>query len=280
MSMRGLGAFALAGLISAAAAAPEADTRPELTAAQIVEKNAAARGGLEAWRKIQTMSWSGHIETGNPAAPIVPFIFELKRPNKTRFEIHEGQDRVVRIFDGSLGWKLRTPRSGAAAVKAYTPEELRYAHEAQGIDGMLIDHQAKAIGVALDGTEEVEGRKAYRLAVTLPSGSLRHIWVDADTFPELKYDRQSHAPGGRGGTVTVFCRDYRAIDGLQIPLTIESGGSGRGVEKMVIDSVTLNPLLSDARFARPNDLGPHHALPGFRNAAPTGSDSPRAMESK
>src|SRR5205807_287914 len=129
--------------------------------------------------------------------------------------------------------------------------------EAQGIDGLLIDHQAKGIEVALDGTDEVEGRKAYRLAVTLPYGPLRHVWVAADTFLELKYDRQSHAPGGRGGgTVTVFYRNYRAIDGLQIPMTIETGAYGKGVEKMVIDSVTLNPLLPDRRFARPRLPGP------------------------
>ncbi len=280
MSKRGLGVCALAGLITAAAAAGGADTGPGLTAAQIVEKNVAARGGLEAWRKIQTMTWTGHIETGNPAAPIVPFVFELKRPNKTRFEIREEQDRVVRVFDGSLGWKVRASRSGAPAVKPYTAEELRSAHEAQGIDGLLIDHQAKGIEVALDGSDEVEGRKAYRLAVTLPSGSLRHVWVDADTFLELKYDRLSHGPAGRGGTVTVSYRSYRAIDGLQIPMTIETGSPGRGVEKMVIDNVTLNPLLSNARFARPNDVGPHHALPGLRTDSPAGSDAPRAMESK
>jgi hypothetical protein len=280
VSKPGLGACALAALITAAAAAGGAETGPNLTAAQIVEKNVAARGGLEAWRKIRTMAWTGHIETGNPTAPIVPFVFELKRPNKTRFEIREEQDRVVRVFDGSLGWKVRNSRSGAPGVKPYTAEELRSAHEAQGIDGLLIDHQAKGIEVALDGSDEVEGRKAYRLAVTLPSGSLRHVWVDADTFLELKYDRPSHAPAGRRGTVTVSYRSYRAIDGLQIPMTIETGSAGRGVEKMVIDSVTLNPLLSDARFARPNDLGPHHALPGLRTDSPAGSDAPRAMESK
>ena len=38
---------------------------PELSAAQIVEKNIAVRGGLEAWHNIQTMVWIGHIETAN-----------------------------------------------------------------------------------------------------------------------------------------------------------------------------------------------------------------------
>ncbi len=77
--------------------------------------------------------------------------------------------------------------------------------------------------------------------------------------------------------MTVSYRSYRAIDGLQIPMTIETGSPGRGVEKMVIDNVTLNPLLSNARFARPNDVGPHRALPGLRTDSPAGS---RAMESK
>src|ERR1700676_1944832 len=37
---------------------------PSLTAQQIVEKHVAARGGLQAWRAVQTMSWSGNLEAG------------------------------------------------------------------------------------------------------------------------------------------------------------------------------------------------------------------------
>src|SRR6202158_1948518 len=37
---------------------------PSLTAQQIVEKHVAARGGLQAWRAVQTMSWSGKLDAG------------------------------------------------------------------------------------------------------------------------------------------------------------------------------------------------------------------------
>ena len=39
--------------------AASAQSAPKLTAAQIVDKNIAARGGLQAWRSLQTMTWKG-----------------------------------------------------------------------------------------------------------------------------------------------------------------------------------------------------------------------------
>jgi hypothetical protein len=254
-----LGAWALAGLISAAAAG-EAGPGLALTADQIVEKNVAARGGLEAWRSIQTMAWTGHIETGNPPGTPMPFVLEYKRPNKRRFEIKEGHESSLRIFDGVAGWTALTSSGRATTVRRYSPAELRSARDAQGIDGWLIDHKARQIGVALEGIDEVDGRRAYRLALTEPSGSTRRLWVDAQTFLELKCDRQGRMGLRHNGTVSVFYRDWRTIDGLRMPMTIErrtEGGSAS--EKMRIDEVTLNPSLSDAHFGRPSAPEPGHA---------------------
>jgi outer membrane lipoprotein-sorting protein len=276
MSMRALGGWALAGLISVAAAAGQPDTVPTLTADQIVEKNVAARGGLEAWRKIQTMVWTGRIETGKPSAATVAFVLEYKRPNKMRFETRADHEQSARVFDGAAGWKTRTSASGAATLKRYSRSELRSARDAQGIGGLLIDHQARGIEVALEGPDEVDGHRAYRLAVTLPSGSTRHVWVDAQTFLDLKYEREGRAPGGRTGTVSVFYRDWRAIDGLQIPTTTEArAAGGNAAERMVIDNVTLNPSLSDAHFERPNAPERRKAQPGLRSASPAGDRAPR-----
>ena len=125
MSMRGLGACALAFLIPLAAAGGQDGSAASLTAPQIVEKNAQARGGLEGWRKIDTMVWTGHIETGSPVAPMVPFVFELKRPNKTRFELREDQDKMVRVFDGAAGWKVSVrPSSERVRVPSCPPDAL------------------------------------------------------------------------------------------------------------------------------------------------------------
>src|SRR5260370_37132483 len=92
----------------------------DLSADQIVEKNVAARGGLDAWRKIQTMVWVGHVDSANAPAQDLPFILALKRPNKTRVAITALNHKAVRVFDGRQGWKLSPSVMGNADFRPYT----------------------------------------------------------------------------------------------------------------------------------------------------------------
>ena len=72
------------------AASPVATKRPAgerdlaKTAAEVIERNVAARGGLEAWRNVDTMVWLGHLEHGGRETQHIPFVMTLKRPTLTR----------------------------------------------------------------------------------------------------------------------------------------------------------------------------------------------------
>lgn len=253
--MRGIVACAIAGCISAWASADETIALPALTADQIVEKNVAARGGQEAWRKIQTMVWIGHIDSAHTPTPNMPFVLEMKRPDKTRFEIKAQSQASVRIYDGSNGWKLRSTSSGKPELKQYTAEELSFAHDGPGIDGPLMDYRAKGITVTLGGVDKIEGHKAYRLNIKLNSGNIHHVWIDPQTFLDIKYDRESRNSFGQSITASVFYHDYQTIEGLQIPLTIESGkGTDQSADRLVIEKVLLNTPLEDNVFVKPNVL--------------------------
>src|ERR1700680_3398437 len=110
----------------------------ELSAAQIVEKNVAARGGLDAWRKIDTMIWSGHVTSAHGEVPSMLFVMQLKRPNKTRFDINALGKKTVRIFDGKRGWKVKPSREGGPEVTPYSTEEVAFAQAGPAIDGPLV----------------------------------------------------------------------------------------------------------------------------------------------
>jgi hypothetical protein len=248
-----IGGCVVASLLTAAAVAGEIGPAQDLTVEQIVEKNVAARGGLEAWRRVQTMVWDGHIETGDPAAPIAQFVYEWKRPNKMRSEITWAHEKTTAVFNGVIGWRVSGPTAGAPALRRYTRAELRSALDAQGIDGLLIDHQARGIEVALDGTEQIEGRSTYRLNVTLPSGARRRVWVDAQSFLEVKSERESKPTRRHMAPAPVYYRSYQRVDGLLVPRTIEAAARGTNqIHAMVIEGVTLNLSLSDAHFERPD----------------------------
>lgn len=251
--MKRIALLVLAGSIAILAKAGDpSPSASSLTAAQIVEKNVAARGGLDAWRRIQTMAWIGRIESAQAPAASLPFVLQMKRPNKTRFEVEVRNQRSLRIYDGTQGWKLHASPSGYPDLKPFSALELSYARDGQVIDGPLMDYAAKGIAVRLDGSDQIEGRRAYRLNVMLPSGINHRVWVDAQTFLEVKSDRASSNAFGTAGRVEVFYRNYRMLDGLQIPFTVESGSAAaKTTDRMVIDMILLNPPLDDDLFAKP-----------------------------
>jgi hypothetical protein len=231
-----------------------------LTAKQIVAKNVKARGGLDAWRKIDTMVSIGQLETGNPSMPRVPFVLQQARPNKARFEVHVHDKTSVRVFNGVEGWKLHQSQNGSPEVAPYTADEIATARDGLGIDGPLIDYQAKGIGVDFDGIDEVAGKKAYRLNVKLPSGATRRWWIDAATFLDLKYERESRTSTGQSATVTVSFANYKAVDGLMIPhSTITGEEGGKAVEAMLVEQVFFNRPMGDKVFTEPR--APTHIRP-------------------
>jgi hypothetical protein len=224
------------------------------TAAEVIERNVAARGGLDAWRKVDTMVWLGHLEHGGKETQRIPFVMTLKRPNLTRFELKEQFNQFTRIFDGAHGWKLRPGADGRPETKAFSPEEVKFARTEFVVDGALIDYQAKGVTADLDGIDTVDGRKAYRLSLKLPSGGERKVWIDTKTNLDIRYDRPATNPLKPGAPVSVYYRNYADADGVQIARSIETGVDAGGAlagDKLVIDRVLVNPKLDDGTFAPP-----------------------------
>jgi hypothetical protein len=224
------------------------------TAAEVIDRNVAARGGLDAWRKVDTMVWLGHLEHGGREVQRIPFVMTLKRPNLTRFELKEQFNQFTRIFDGAHGWKLRPGADGRPETKAFSPEEVKFARTEFVVDGPLIDYQAKGVTADLDGIDTVDGRKAYRLSLKLLSGGERKVWIDTKTNLDSRYDRPATNPLKPGAPVSVYYRNYADADGVQVARSIETGVDAGGAvagDKLVIDRVLVNPKLDDGTFAPP-----------------------------
>jgi outer membrane lipoprotein-sorting protein len=255
---------------------------PSLTSEQVVGKCLAARGGLEAWRKIETVIWSGHLETTRSSVASLPFVLEEKRPNKSRFEITAPSQRSVRVFDGIAGWKMHPGSDGRPKVERFTSQEVGFAREAPGFEGPLIHFQGTGVPVAFEGMEAIEGRNAYRLSLTSASGGRHKVWVDAQTFLEVRYDRTTSGPDGAVGTISVYYRDYRMVEGLAMPSLIEiSGAVARKPDRMVIEKVALNPPLDDREFGGIGTLRDRTSATGGRptlNAPPLSPQAGRPAD--
>jgi hypothetical protein len=280
--------ISLALASSLAAAADASQSGAKLSAADIVDKNVAARGGLQAWRAVQTMSLSGKLGAGGnqratlqvpalgkrsasemsiaSARPVeevqLPFMMEVKRPRKMRFELQFNGATAIQVYDGANGWKLR-PFLNRNVVEPYTADELKMSSMQADLDGPLVDYAAKGTKIELVGMEKVEDRDTYKLKLTMKNGSAIHVWIDAQTFLEAKIEGQPRRLDGTDHPVEVYFRDYRPVDGLQIPYVLETrvlpvahtalGFKDTPVppEKTFIEKVVVNPKLDESLFSKP-----------------------------
>jgi len=247
------GPLCAVALGAAAVAGPKA-TVTSLSVQQIIERNVAARGGLERWRAVGTMTWVGHIESAHAPVPGMRFTLEQQRPNKTRFEVNALGQKIVRVFDGTQGWKLRAAQNvGRPDAQPFAAEELKFARAGQGIDGPLIDSAAKGNLVTLEGLDEIEGHSAYRLEVRLLAGERDRLWIDAKSFLDVRCDRVVDGPTGvPRKVVSLLYRDYKTFEGLKMPTIIETSGDAHSPpDRMVIERVLLNPPLDSWAFVNP-----------------------------
>jgi hypothetical protein len=276
----------LAFAISIAAAWETPPSAGAVSATDIVDKNVAARGGLQAWQAVQTMTLSGKLGAGGnqratlqvppggrgpsqqaiaarPAEEVqLPFVMELKRPRKMRFELQFNGQTAIQVYDGANGWKLR-PFLNRRVVEPYSTDEMKMASMQAELDGPLVGYAAKGTRVELDGTEKVEDRDTYKLKLTLKSGETIHVWIDAQTFLETKIEGQPRRLDGTDHPVEVYFRDYRAVNGLKIPFVLETkvlpvAHTAMGlkdtpvpVERTVIEKVVVNPKLDESLFSKP-----------------------------
>jgi hypothetical protein len=267
-----------------AAVAAKTPPPPKLSAEQIVAKHVAARGGQQSWRAVKTLSMSGRMDAGTgdsaeralrvaqPGGPNLkvrreiatasakadaekqvqlPFRLARERPNKSRLEIDFAGKTAVQVYDGAQGWKLR-PFLNRNDVEPFTEQEARNEAESDQLDDPVMDAAAKGSKVEFERVEAVEGNWAYELKVTSKAGTVRHVWIDAKSFLDVKVEGVPRRMDGKMHEVFVYQRDFRAVQGLKIPFQVETvvDGYPQG-HKIVVEKVAVNPKLDAATFAKP-----------------------------
>jgi hypothetical protein len=243
-----------------------------MTAEQIIDRNVTARGGLQAWRGVQTLSMSGKLEAGGnesstypvqgvkrggvqlPKRPAeqmqLPFRLESKRSRKLRLEIDFRGQTAIQTYDGTHGWKLR-PFLNRHEVEPFTADEMKAAAFQSDLDGPLVDYAAKGTKAELEGTEKVDGKDNYRLKLTFKDGQSQHVWVDAKTFLESKIEGTPRRLDGKYHPVEIYYREYKTVSGIVVPYVTETKVQGvKQTEKIEVEQVVVNPPVEDSRFAK------------------------------
>jgi hypothetical protein len=234
-----------------AAASASAQTVDELVA-----KHVAARGGADKLKAINTMKITRTVATPFTSVQIVMF---KKRPNLLRIEqTPKGQTQTsIRGLNEGGAWDII---QGKVVMR---PEALATeARETDGdLDGLLVDWKEKGHTVTFEGKAKVGLNDAYKLKVTTKSGIIREVYLDANTFLESQIVGRVRLPvldpktkEHRFYEMTVVFADYRDVNGVKFPFSIDEERVERGITQSFAhytDKIEVNVPMEDSLFTPP-----------------------------
>lgn len=215
----------------------------------LIAKNVAAKGGEDAWRQVSSLQLSGRMSLGQGVS--VPYMIDQKRPLKMCMEYEFNERRVVQCVDGDSGWQF-TPYLGRNLPEQLPAEEAHRIADTASIDGMLLNAYQRGFKIEWQGKENVNGRPADKLMVSMPGGTVRWIYLDEETGLEAKVE-YTRVIRGKEHLVESLYSDWKAEAGLLFPGRTDTRMVGTSESQFVtVDKIVVNPIIEDKRFVMPD----------------------------
>ncbi len=221
------------------------------TADELVQKNIAAKGGLDKIKAIKSVRMTGQGSNGG-------FKFSIgqqsMRPGMVKQSFSIQGMTATQAYDGNAGWQIQ-PFGGHKDPELMGEDDLHDLSFVSDLEGPLVDYQAKGNKVEYLGHDMVDGDDALRLKVTLKNGDIAYYYLDPDTFVEIRVETQYFVRGSVRENTTDF-GSYKPVAGVMFPYSISSGPKNDpgSWQNIAVEKIEVNVPLAESDFAVPASL--------------------------
>jgi outer membrane lipoprotein-sorting protein len=168
-----------------------------------------------------------------------------KRPDKIRIEGSFSGQSFIQTFDGTTGWNIN-PFTGVTEPKEMSADEIGQAKDQSDIDGFLFNYKDKGYKVELLPDEDVKGAKAHVISVMKADSSVIKHYISSETNLLVKTKFSA-----MGAEIESLMGDYKEVDGIKMPHSIETAMNGQVMMQIVLDEVKFNEDIPDNLFGKP-----------------------------
>ena len=221
------------------------------TVDEVIAKHIEARGGLDAWKEIETLKVTGSYTAFSKVAP---FTLHRARDNKYHLDHVLGEKPVTIGYDGENAWWINLWYQVPWAQKI-SGQDLKAFMQDVDFESPFFHYREKGYQVELLGEGDLDGQPAIKLKLTRPDESVETWYLDPDTHLELGYDAEG-SDFGQPAPQRAFIEDFREVAGVMIPHFIEKQWYTRD-RIMEIEKIETDVEVDDGLFEMP--------LPGEMN---------------
>jgi outer membrane lipoprotein-sorting protein len=168
-----------------------------------------------------------------------------KTPNKVKTERLVRDQKIIQAFDGKTAWYIHT-LSGVTEPEPMSEEQ---ANETKNNADLypLVDYKNKGHKLELLGKEVLDGIEVFKIKLTRKSGSEVIYFIDGKNGMVLRNSR-TITRGEADFIAETILGDYRKVDWLLVPFSIEARFDGNAIAKILWEKVKINPEMNDSIF--------------------------------
>ncbi len=225
------------------------------SADEIIANYFEAIGGLENFKAVKGMKANAKVQQGGNDIPLeIVRMSDGKTYTKVSFQ---GMEIMQGVFDGETMWN--TNFQSMTAEKASAEASANQKLDANDFPSEFIDYKAKGYTLELMGTETIDGSETFKLKLTKEPRTIAgekveditYYYFDSEAFIPLVQESTINEGPMKGKVSQMKFSDYQEVDGLYFPFSMSQGIKDMGAQSITIESIELNPEISDDVFKFP-----------------------------
>ena len=214
------------------------------TTDDIIQKYSKAMGELAAFNAIKTMKTTGTITTQGVDLALTSQIINGKA---VRSDVQAMGQSVINSYKDGKGWKIN-PFAGVTTITDMTPEELIDFKSQSMIANQLMDYKARGHKVELQGQEDVEGAKTYKIKLTNKDDNKVTTYFISATDNIIVKSVSTRQLQGQDIEIETFYSDIKDFNGLKFPMLRIQKMQGQVFQQIKIATIEFNVPIDEKIF--------------------------------
>ena len=208
-----------------------------VTVETIINDYIEAQGGKE---QIESINNVQTIMKGKVQGMDVTLTLTRKSPNMLHQELDAGVFKQTTMFDGENGVQIANGQK--VPLEGDRLEEMKI----QATMNLYFDYTKYGIEAELKGIKDIDGKDAYEIELTLPSGKKWYHYYDIETGLKIREVSTIDSPQG-SFTQTVNMSDYKEVDGVKFPHKLSQQLGPQSID-LEVTAININQDISDEMF--------------------------------
>jgi hypothetical protein len=217
------------------------------TVDEVIQKYAANLGGLDAFNKVKTAKITA---TYNTQGMDLPMTIQIVNGKAARTDVEAMGSAVIRSYKDGKAW-TQNPFAGTTTPTEVTGTEVSNYKSQSMLASVLMDYKSRGNQVELQGQEDVEGIKAYKVKLTSKDdGKVTTYYISTKDYVLIKSVTDQEMQG-QTVTVETWYSDLKDFNGIKFFMTRTQKMGGQAFQTTTFTNIELNVTIDEKIFDMP-----------------------------